>query len=50
MQRLIVDEQASILMTSHIVSEIQRKTDYVGVMKEGKLVTFTESIDWGEKD
>ena len=50
LQRLIVDEQASILMTSHIVSEIQRKTDYVGVMKEGKLVTFTESIDWGEKD
>ena len=50
LQRLIVDEQASILMTSHIVSEIQRKTDYVGVMKEGKLITFTESIDWGMKN
>lgn len=44
LQRLIVDEKVSILMTSHITSEIETKTDYVGVLKDGKLVKFGESM------
>ena len=32
-------------MTSHIESEIERKTDYVGIMEEGQLNNFGESID-----
>ncbi|MDE7477079.1 MAG: ABC transporter ATP-binding protein [Lachnospiraceae bacterium] len=45
LQKIIVDECACILMTSHISSEIETKTDYVGVMENGCLVTFGESLD-----
>lgn len=42
LQELIADEDASVLMTSHIQDEIQRKMDYVGVMDGGKLVRYEE--------
>lgn len=45
LQSLIQEEKVSILMSSHITSEIQRKTDYVGRMKNGELVKFGESMD-----
>lgn len=32
-------------MTSHISSEIETRTDYVGVMENGSLVMFGESLD-----
>lgn len=44
-QRVIRDGQASVLMTSHIESEIRQKMDFVGIMKDGKLVEFGESLD-----
>lgn len=45
LQQIIMDERACILMTSHISSEIETKTDFVGVMENGCLVTFGESLD-----
>ena len=45
LQEIIAGETASILMTSHIQDEIQRKMDYVGVMEDGKLVKFGATLD-----
>ncbi len=45
LQKVIESEQASVLMTSHIESEMKQKTDFVGIIKEGKLVEFGESLD-----
>lgn len=45
LQQIIMEERASVLMTSHISSEIETKTDYVGVMEKGRLALFGESMD-----
>ena len=45
LQEIIAEEDASILMTSHIQDEIQRKMDYVGIMEDGKLIQFGETVD-----
>ncbi len=42
---LIKEENCSVLMSSHILSEIERQTDYVAVMEHGAIVRFTESLD-----
>ena len=43
MRQLIKDEKTSVLMTSHILSEMETGTDYTGVLKEGRLTAFGES-------
>ena len=45
LQEVIQTEEASVLMTSHIQTEIGQKTDYVGIMEVGRLVEFGESLD-----
>lgn len=45
LQQLIAKERVCILMSSHLTSEIETKTDYAGVMEKGKLVLFGESLD-----
>ncbi len=45
LQEIIAEEDASILMTSHIQDEIQRKMDFVGIMEDGKLIEFGEALD-----
>ncbi len=45
LQRLISDENTSVLMTSHIESEVSRKTDYVGIMEGGRMIKYGESLD-----
>ena len=45
LQKVIENEQASVLMTSHIESEMKQKTDFAGIIKDGKLVEFGESLD-----
>ncbi len=42
---VIENENASILMTSHIESEMERKTDFVGILEQGRLIQFGESMD-----
>jgi len=45
LQELIREGKVSVLMTSHIETEMERKTDYVGILEQGKLIRFGESID-----
>lgn len=45
LQEMIAGEQASVLMTSHIQDEISRKTDFVGIMEEGRMIKFGESLE-----
>lgn len=45
LQEIIAQEDAAILMTSHIQDEIHRKMDFVGIMEDGKLVQFGETLD-----
>lgn len=45
LQEVIQTEEASVLMTSHIQTEIGQKTDYVGILENGRLVEFGESLD-----
>lgn len=51
LQELIATEEVSVLMTSHIQEEIDRKMDYVGILKQGKLVRFRETgeIEYAER-
>lgn len=43
MRQLIKDETAAILITSHILSEVENNTDYAGIMENGRFVAFGES-------
>ncbi len=45
LRNLIRDESCSVLMTTHIMSEVERQTDYVAVMEDGHLGEFKESIE-----
>lgn len=48
LQRVIETEEASILMTSHIESEMKQKTDFLGILDEGRMTWFGESPDFGK--
>lgn len=45
LQKIIETEEASIIMTSHIRDEMIQKTDYVGILEDGKMITFGESLE-----
>lgn len=45
LHEIIGTEQASVLMTSHIETEISQKMDYVAVLEDGKLISFGEAGD-----
>ena len=49
LRELIQDETCSILMTSHILAEMEMKTDYVGIMQHGTVEEFLESMDLSER-
>lgn len=44
LQTLLEDEKTSVLMISHIQEEMERKMDYIGVMEEGRLVSWKENL------
>lgn len=46
LQEIISTEEASVIMTSHIQEEIDRKMDFIGIMEQGSLIQFCEA---GEK-
>lgn len=48
LQKLLCTEKCSVLMTSHIVSEIEKKTDFVARMHAGKLEEFKESLAFAQ--
>lgn len=41
--QLLEDEEVSVLMTTHIEQELDRNMDYVGILEEGRLVSFGEN-------
>lgn len=44
MLREILLEEATVLMTTHIVSDIQRMADYILELEEGELLSFQENL------
>ncbi len=42
---LITKGDASVLMTTHIATEMKTKTDFLGILENGRLISFGESID-----
>lgn len=49
LQKVIETEEASVLMTSHIEEEMKRKMDYLGILEDGKLISFGENADWSDR-
>lgn len=49
LQELIQDESCSVLMTTHILSEMQKKTDYAGMLVDGVFGGFVESLDFAKE-
>lgn len=41
---LLEDEEVSVLMTTHIEQELDRNMDYIGIMDQGRLVSFGENV------
>lgn len=42
LRELIQDESCSVLLSTHIEEEIEKQLDYVGVLEEGRFVSFGE--------
>lgn len=45
LHQIIENEQASVVMTSHTETEINQKMDYVGILNQGKMISFGEAGD-----
>ncbi|MGN1203819.1 MAG: ATP-binding cassette domain-containing protein [Lachnospiraceae bacterium] len=45
LRKLLTEEDRCVLMTSHNMTEIQKQTDYVAIMEQGKLSPFRESME-----
>lgn len=41
--RLLENEEVSVLMTTHIEQELDKKMDYIGILEQGRLVSFGEN-------
>lgn len=48
LQKVIETEEASVLMSSHIESEMKQKTDFLGILDEGRMTWFGESPDFSK--
>lgn len=44
LHEVIGEEQASVLMATHLAEELERKVDYVGVLEAGRLTSFGENL------
>ena len=42
-RKILEDETASVLMTTHIQEEIEKQADYIGIMENGKIIRFGEN-------
>lgn len=43
-QEVIADERTSVLMVTHLSQELEQKADFVGIMEEGRLISFGENL------
>ncbi len=44
LRKLLIDESCAVLMSSHLEEEIEQQFDYIGLLEEGRFVSFTENI------
>lgn len=44
LHELLQDEDCGIILSTHIEEEIEKQLDYVGVLEEGRLVSFGENV------
>lgn len=44
LRKLLAEENVTVLMNSHNMTEIEKNTDYTAIMKDGRLEAFHESI------
>ena len=42
-QTVMAEEGASVLMVTHLTEELEQKSDYVGIMEAGRLISFGEN-------
>lgn len=43
LHEVIAEEQASVLLATHLAEELERKVDYVGILESGRLISFGEN-------
>lgn len=44
LHELLQDEDCGIILSTHIEEEIEKQLDYVGILEEGRLVSFGENV------
>lgn len=44
LHEIIKEEQASVLMATHLLEELEHKMDYVGIMEKGRMISFGENM------
>lgn len=44
LKEIIKDENASVIMVTHIEEELHKHMDYVGIMEHGRLVEYKENV------
>lgn len=44
LKNALEDEQAAAILVSHIPSELDKNMDYIGVMEDGEMVSFSENF------
>ena len=45
LRRLLEEDRCSVILSTHSREEITKELDYIGVLEEGKLISFGEN-DW----
>ena len=45
LHEVIKKQEAAVLMTSHIDSELKKQMDYIGILEQGKMTYFGENRD-----
>lgn len=40
---MLKEENCSVIISTHIEEEIEKQMDYIGVLKEGRFVSFGEN-------
>ena len=43
LHQVIENEEAAVLMTSHIESELKKQMDYIGILEHGTMAYFGEN-------
>ncbi|MDO5293133.1 MAG: ABC transporter ATP-binding protein [bacterium] len=50
LRELLIDEEVTILMTTHIEEELKSQMDYIAIMENGQMISFHEAIEEESKN